>query len=112
MVWFGGALAGWPGVTHGGLIATIMDEMLGRCAVKQFPSQTGVTANLELNYLAPSITNAFYVLRAIPKKEGRTDRKGWASGRLETLDGEVCVEARGLFVVPKEVKLKQPRNGL
>ncbi|PMD60874.1 uncharacterized protein K444DRAFT_642776 [Hyaloscypha bicolor E] len=106
VIWFGGAIAGWPGVTHGGVTATIMDEILGRCAIKQFPAQTGVTANLELNYLKPVVTNSFYVVRAIPEK-GFTERKGWVSGRLETVDGRVCVEAKGLFVVPKGIKLRR-----
>jgi hypothetical protein len=81
-----------------------MDENLGRCALRQFPSNTGVTANLELNYLKPVVTNSFYVVRAVPEK-GFTERKGWVTGRLETMDGRVCVEAKGLFVVPKGMKL-------
>lgn len=105
VIWFGGAIAGWPGVTHGGVIATIMDEALGRCAIRQFPSNTGVTANLELTYLKPVVTNSFYVLRLVPQ-EGFTERKGWVSGRLETIDGRVCVEAKALFVVPKTLNLK------
>lgn len=100
VIWFGGAIAGWPGVTHGGVTATVLDETLGRCAIRQFPAKTGVTANLELNYLKPIITNAFYVIRAAPV-EGHTDRKCWVNGRLETLDGAICVEAKALFVVPK-----------
>jgi acyl-coenzyme A thioesterase PaaI-like protein len=103
VVWFGGAMAGWPGVTHGGVTATIMDESLGRCAIRQFPSRTGVTANLELTYLKPIVTNSFYVVRVMPNPElGVTERKAWVSGRLETLEGRVCVEAKGLFVVPKK----------
>ena len=102
VIWFGGAIAGWPGVTHGGVSATIMDETLGRCAIHQFPSKTGVTANLNLNYLKPAVTNSFYVIRAIPEKEGATETKQWVYGRLETIDGRVCVEGRGLFVVPKK----------
>ncbi|KAE9380024.1 hypothetical protein N431DRAFT_432333 [Stipitochalara longipes BDJ] len=105
VIWFGGAIAGWPGVTHGGVTATIMDEILGRCAIRQFPTKTGVTANLELNYLKPVVTNSFYVVRAVPEK-GFTERKCWISGRLETVDGRVCVEAKGLFVVPKGLSLK------
>ena len=105
VIWFGGAIAGWPGVTHGGVTATIMDEILGRCAIRQFPSKTGVTANLELNYLKPIVTNSFYIIRAVPET-GFTGRKGWVSGRLETIDGRVCVEAKGLFVVPKGIQLK------
>jgi acyl-coenzyme A thioesterase PaaI-like protein len=99
VVWIGGSLAGWPGVTHGGLIATILDESLGRCAISTFPEKTGVTANLELNYRAPTVTNDFYVIRAMPVASGSTDRKRWVSGRLETVNGRVCVDAKGLFVV-------------
>lgn len=105
VIWFGGAIAGWPGVTHGGVIATILDEILGRCAIRQFPDKTGVTANLELNYLKPVVTNSFYIVRAVPEK-GFTERKGWVSGRLETVDGRVCVEAKALYVVPKGIKLR------
>jgi acyl-coenzyme A thioesterase PaaI-like protein len=105
VIWFGGAIAGWPGVTHGGVTATIIDETLGRCAIRQFPAQTGVTANLELNYLKPILTNSFYVLRAVPE-QGHTERKCWVNGRLETLEGRICVEAKGLFVVPKTFKTR------
>lgn len=106
VVWFGGAVAGWPGVTHGGLVATILDEQLGRCAIRQFPSKTGVTANLEINYLKPVVTNSYYVIRTMPTKEGMTDRKMWVTGRLETLEGRVCSEGKALFVVPKNLKTK------
>jgi len=106
--YIGGAVAGWPGVTHGGCIATVMDESLGRCAVRMLEGQTGVTARLELKYLKPAVTNEWYVVRCLPEigvegegKDGGNKRKRWVEGRLETLDGRVLVEGRGLFVVPK-----------
>ncbi|KIN04394.1 hypothetical protein OIDMADRAFT_85018, partial [Oidiodendron maius Zn] len=104
VVWFGGALAGWPGVTHGGVIATILDESLGRCAVWKLAGHTGVTATLQLNYLKPVVSNTFYIIRAIPQEENATAKKRWVTGQLETTDGRVCVEAKGLFVVPKNYK--------
>jgi len=88
---------------HGGLIATVLDESLGRCAIARFPVQTGMTARLEFNYRRTTATNAFHVVRAWPVAEGSTDRKSFAAGRLETVDGKICVEANGLFVVPKKV---------
>ena len=30
VVWFGGALSGWPGLAHGGAIATVFDEGFSR----------------------------------------------------------------------------------
>lgn len=117
VVYFGAALAGWPGVVHGGALATVLDESLGRCAILKFPSRTGVTANLELQYRAPTLTNAFYVIRSTPVVSGdddvvgrdgvrKGDRKLWVRGTLETEKGRVAVEAKALFVVPKAYKLR------
>lgn len=113
IVYLGGALGGWPGVVHGGLIATIMDESLGRCAIRQLAAGTGVTAQLSLQYLKPSVTNAFYVVRCNPVigEEGGGERKRWVEGRLETLEGRVCVEAKGLFVAPKNYKTRVITSG-
>ncbi|KAI0020049.1 HotDog domain-containing protein [Xylariomycetidae sp. FL0641] len=124
VVFLGPGTAGWPGVVHGGALATLLDECLGRCALRRFPSRTGVTARLELRYRAPTRTGAFYVVRTRPeeeeedqeeqagaadgernKKKSSSDRKMWVKGTLETDDGQVCVEARALFVVPKGFQL-------
>ncbi|KAI0458043.1 hypothetical protein F5B21DRAFT_37701 [Xylaria acuta] len=117
VVYFGAGLAGWPGVVHGGALATVLDESLGRCAILKFPSRTGVTANLELQYRAPTLTNNFYVIRTRPVasedddvvgKDGirKGDRKLWVRGTLETEKGKVAVETKGLFVVPRGYKLR------
>lgn len=81
----------------------VMDESMGRCAIGKFPVQTGMTAKLEFNFRVLAWTNAFYIVRAWPVAEGSTERKGFVLGRLETVDGKACVEASGLFVVPKKV---------
>ncbi|KAK6860285.1 hypothetical protein PG995_003921 [Apiospora arundinis] len=119
VVYFGGGTSGWPGVVHGGALATVLDETLGRCAILRFPSRTGVTARLELNYKKPTVTNAFYTVRTRPVveedgkgepllgKDGqrKSDRKLWVHGHVEAENGRVCVEARALFVVPKGITL-------
>ncbi|KAI1800876.1 HotDog domain-containing protein [Daldinia bambusicola] len=111
VVYLGAATSGWPGVVHGGTLATLLDESLVRCAVLLFPARTGVTARLELQYRAPTLTSGFYLIRARPMiAEGedlsKVDRKMWVDGTLETLHGKICVEAKALAVVPKGVKLK------
>jgi len=111
IIFIGGALSGWPGVIHGGFLSTLMDESLGRCAIRKLPAKTGVTANLELNYKKPAVTNSFYVVRTMPVEEGRSERKCWVEGRLETLEGVVCVDAKGLFVVPKGLKTGRIEEG-
>ncbi|KAL1890635.1 hypothetical protein Sste5346_008151 [Sporothrix stenoceras] len=114
----GSSLAGWPRVVHGGAIATILDEALGRCAILSFPARTGVTARLELQYRSPVRTDDFYVVTCTPlipdeyknNKEGvdsngKELRKLWCEATLDTVEGKRCVEARGLFVVPRKYKL-------
>lgn len=75
----------------------------------------GVTANLELSYRAPTLANRFYVLRAEideSKVQQNTDTKRWVKGVLEEVGtGKVFVEAKGLFVVPRGIKLTPFEEG-
>jgi acyl-coenzyme A thioesterase PaaI-like protein len=115
VVYFGGALSGWPGVVHGGALATVLDESLGRCAILSFPARTGVTARLEVVYKAPTMTNAFYVIHVKPLEaendSATLDRKMWVEGRVLDTSGKLCVEAKALFVVPKGFDLKPLAEG-
>lgn len=103
--YLGNALCGHPGIVHGGMLATIMDEGLARCCFPALPHKIGVTASLTVNYRKPCKSDQFVVLKAeTTKVEGR---KAWVRGRLETLPadgskGEVLVEADALFVEPKQ----------
>ncbi|KAI1140719.1 HotDog domain-containing protein [Hypoxylon sp. FL0543] len=111
VVYFGAGTAGWPGVVHGGTLATVLDESLGRCAILRFPARTGVTARLELAYRRPTLAGGYYVVRTRPmvaagEDPAKSARKMWVEGTLETLEGKTCVEAKALFVVPKGVQLK------
>ncbi|KAI2637608.1 HotDog domain-containing protein [Hypomontagnella submonticulosa] len=111
VVYFGPATSGWPGVVHGGALATVLDESLGRAAILRFPARTGVTARLELQYRAPTLTAGYYVVRSRPlvredDDPAKADRKMWVEGTLENEKGKVCVEAKALYVVPKGVKLE------
>lgn len=88
-----------------------MDESLGRVAILNFEARTGVTANLEVDYRRPVLAGRFYVVRAEVVGEGRGERKMWVRGTLEDLEGRVCVEGKGLFVVPKGVQLEKIGEG-
>jgi 3'-phosphoadenosine 5'-phosphosulfate synthase len=98
-------VCGHPGIVHGGMIATMLDEGLARCCFAALPHHVGVTATLTVNYKAPAKADSYLVLRAeTTKVEGR---KAWVKGRIETLAGEgkqptVLAEADGLFVSPKQ----------
>ncbi|KAI0846935.1 Adenylylsulfate kinase-domain-containing protein [Daldinia vernicosa] len=102
--YLGHELCGHPGIVHGGLLATMLDEGLARCCFAALPHKVGLTANLNINYRAPAHADSYVVLRATTTKvEGR---KAWVEGRIETLVGEgetpvVLAEATALFVSPK-----------
>ena len=103
--YLGNSLCGHPGVVHGGMLATLMDEGLARCCFPALPHKVGVTASLTINYRAPCKAGLYVVLKAeTTKVEGR---KAWVKGRLETLpadgsQGTVLVEADALFVEPRQ----------
>ncbi|KAF9890216.1 Thioesterase super member 4 [Aspergillus nanangensis] len=98
----GGQLCGHPGFVHGGLLGVMFDETFARCVSGSFPSGTGMTANLNVDYRKPAVPERLYVLQAeTVKVEGR---KAWVEGSLSSLqDGEslLVAEARALFVEPK-----------
>jgi acyl-coenzyme A thioesterase PaaI-like protein len=102
--YLGDAVCGHPGVVHGGMLATLMDEGLARTCFAALPSKTGVTASLKVDYRAPCLADQFIVLKAqTTKVEGR---KAWVKGRIETLPadgstGKVLVEGEALFIEPR-----------
>jgi acyl-coenzyme A thioesterase PaaI-like protein len=107
----GHALCGHPGIVHGGLLATLLDEGLARCCFPALPNKVGVTASLKIEYRAPCMAGQIVVLKAeTTKVEGR---KAWVKGRLETLpgpqewdgekkEGTVLTEAEALFIEPRQ----------
>ncbi|KAF2145330.1 uncharacterized protein K452DRAFT_118487 [Aplosporella prunicola CBS 121167] len=104
----GPALCGHPGIVHGGLLATLLDEGLARCCFPALPNKVGLTASLNISYKAPCRAGQWVVLRAeTTKVEGR---KAWVRGRLESIPNEgeepvVMVEAEALFIEPRQAKV-------
>ncbi|KAK0632210.1 HotDog domain-containing protein, partial [Immersiella caudata] len=107
VVYFGAAITGWPGVVHGGALATLLDESCGRAAFWQWGGKSGVTATLTLEYKKATLANGFYVLRVksredgdLPESErGKRDYKSHVDATIEdAATGQVTVKAQALFV--------------
>ncbi|WVF69660.1 hypothetical protein IAT40_004439 [Kwoniella sp. CBS 6097] len=99
IVHLGRALCGHDGIVHGGLLATVLDESLGRNALLNLPSRIGVTANLNINYRSPCMADQFVIVRT--KLDTIKGRKCIVSGSMETLTGERVADATALFIEPK-----------
>lgn len=103
----GNMIAGYGGVSHGGILATIFDEALSLLAPgarwqgwKQEGIATVVTAYLTTRYLKRvEIPGTYLVTVWLAKKEGR---KINVEGRMEDEHGVAVASAEALFVEIKE----------
>jgi acyl-coenzyme A thioesterase PaaI-like protein len=104
----GNNVSGHPGMVHGGLLATMLDEGLARCCFPALPNKVAVTANLQINYKKPTKTDQYLVLKAKTiKVEGR---KAFVEGHIETMpengeEPETLVTANALFIEPKHASV-------
>jgi acyl-coenzyme A thioesterase PaaI-like protein len=92
---------GAPGLAHGGILATAVDEALG--ALNWLLMAPAVTARLEVDYVLPvPVGSTLHLSARIAEVSGRKVTST-AEGRLDALAGPVALRARGLFLqVPIE----------
>lgn len=109
VVWFGGSVSGWPGVTHGGVIATSLTEKLALAAtLAQRRKGAGISAaatpqrmpgtgnharmfapavalteptELKLVYKKPTYANNFYTIRVQPHYADGVETASSAAGQ-------------------------------
>ena len=87
---------GFPGIVHGGIIASMLDEMLSRAAMIGETNRFRMTAKLEIRYRAPVPTGQLLKLRAVIEK--RRGRISFTKAELRLPDGTVAAEANGMMV--------------
>lgn len=92
---------GFPGVVHGGLISSLLDETMGRTAL--FERAWVMTGRLEVRYRKPTpINQPLKVSAWVTRLRGMSVE---SRGEVRTEDGELLAEAKGLFLkIPEEVK--------
>lgn len=105
----GNMLDGISRVCHGGIIATLFDEVFGILFIVN--SELGkapgrgysVTAYLNVSYVRPVVTpQSILVTARLTKVYGR---KRYVAGEIKDSDGNVLAKSEALFVAPKETKL-------
>ena len=86
---------GPAGLTHGGISALLLDQVLGEAA--EHGGAPGMTATLTLRYRRPTPLGRLHVEARVDRVEGV---KTFVTGHLAGPDG-VCIEAEGIFILPR-----------
>ncbi len=82
---------GGPGILHGGIIATLLDEAMGK--VNRFSDVRAVTAELNVEYLRPVAVDEEITVEAFPLE--RTARDLFHQGEIRNAQGELLVPLCG-----------------
>jgi acyl-coenzyme A thioesterase PaaI-like protein len=86
---------GYPGVLHGGIIASVLDEAAGRAHMGIFPPRFMFTAKLEVKYRRNiPVSQPLHVVGRAVKERGRL-AEGWAG--IYNTAGELMAEATTLL---------------
>ena len=90
-------LCGWEGIVHGGVLSTMLDEIMGWSAIYTL-RKIVMTKSMTIDYLKP-----VYIedkLRVEGKVIERvSDREVIIEGRLYKEDNILCAQTRGTFAV-------------
>ena len=92
---------GYPGVVHGGIVASMLDEISGRSIMINGNDQNlMVTLKLEVKYRRPTPTNT--PLKVIGRVVSQTKTRAKVEGEIQLPDGMVTASCEGLLARPPE----------
>jgi uncharacterized protein (TIGR00369 family) len=94
---------GGGGVAHGGIIATLLDEAMGK--VCRFREVRAVTAELTVEYLKPVNVEHEIVVEAFEQEQ--KGRNLFHVGEIRSAAGEVLARGRGRFVIISQAESGQ-----
>jgi acyl-coenzyme A thioesterase PaaI-like protein len=89
------AYQGYPGVVHGGIVASMLDEAAARAAMGEDIWRLMVTARLSIRYRKPVPIGQ--PLRLVGRLERRRGRLANAHSEIQLPDGTVGAEAEALL---------------
>lgn len=98
---------GHTGYSHGGIVATILDHVMGY-AVAEKTNVFIITQRLRITYILPILLNKRYKVTA--QVENLVDGKAVVNAVVQNEKAEQCVVASGLFAYTKDVLTKFGNN--
>lgn len=94
-----GHLCGWQNIVHGGILATILDEVMGRAVLYRLKSLP-LTKSMDIRFMKPAYAGA--ELRAEGKvAEAVSEREAMVEAFLYNSEGELCASSTGVFALIK-----------
>jgi len=91
----GSRYAGGAGFVHGGVIAVLLDEVMGK--ISKLLEERAVTAELNIEYRKPVPTGAEIVVSGWQEEEKGRNR--FRVGEIHDAKGNLLARGRGRFVV-------------
>ncbi len=99
------AYQGAPGFIHGGIIATLMDEVMSK--LNRPLGALAMTRHMELDYLRPAPLNQTLTLTGSHTR--REGRKLFHAAQLLDTHGTLLARATGLFIAVDPTNLANPQ---
>ncbi len=96
---------GYPGVVHGGIIASMLDEAAGRAVMDSSPSGFTVTSQLSIRYRKPVPVGQ--PLKVVGRAGSRQGRVSKATGEIVSPDGSILAVAEAVMVDIPESKIAE-----
>ncbi len=88
-------LCGWKNLVHGGVISTILDEIMGRAVIHKMRC-LGITKSMTVDFLKPIMIDK--ELKAVGKAlKAKDDRECQAEAMIFNETGELCAKSVGIF---------------
>ena len=84
---------GWPGILHGGITATILDEVMAKLI--EHIGILGLTAEISVKYLKRIEIGKELIARAWLEKE--TPKIFYVKAKIQNKDGEVLAKGNGKY---------------
>lgn len=88
---------GWPGITHGGIVAAMLDEVMARLFVfDENQNRFLVTAKLEVKYRKPVPINEEIIV--VGKKLENKGKIAKATAKIMNTKNELLAEGSSIFI--------------
>jgi len=90
-------MIGWSNLVHGGILSTILDEIMSWSAI-QLTQRLILTKNLKIEYLKP-VTMGQHLTATGFIKERIDERNAVVAGKILNDKGQLCTQSQGDFAL-------------